>query len=87
MKHSLKAEPFIIYGIPDLIISDNRPRYSADPFLGFATKYGLSKSQAIGEVELVVRTAKSTLRKDDDIFSALLTYRSSLAHNGLSFAG
>ena len=40
--------------------------------------------EANGEVERAVRTAKSLLRKNDDIYSALLTYRSNPLQNGLS---
>ena len=84
-------ELFTIHGIPDLIISDNGPQYSADSFREFATKYGFVHTtssprypQANGEVERAVRTAKSLLRKNDDIHSALLTYRSTPLQNGLS---
>ena len=84
-------ELFAIHGIPDLIISDNEPQYSADSFREFATKYGFVHTtssprypQANGEVERAVRTAKSLLRKNDDIHSALLTYRSTPLQNGLS---
>ena len=84
-------ELFAIHGIPDLIISDNGPQYSADSFREFATKYGFVHTtssprypQANGEVERAVRTAKSLLRKNDDIHSALLTYRSTPLQNGLS---
>ena len=84
-------ELFAIYGIPDLIMSDNGPQYSADLFRQFATKYGFVHTtssprypKANGEVERAVRTAKSMLRKNEDIFSALLTYGSTPLQNGLS---
>ena len=86
-------ELFAIHGIPDLIISDNGPQYSADSFREFATKYGFVHTtssprypQANGEVERAVRTAKSLLRKNDDIHSALLTYRSTPLQNDLSLS-
>ena len=86
-------ELFAIHGIPDLIISDNGPQYSADSFHEFATKYGFLHTtssprypQANGEVERAVRTAKSLLRKNDEIYSALLTYRSTPLQNGLSLS-
>ena len=84
-------ELFAIHGIPDLIIYDNGPQYSADPFSKFATKYGFVRTtssmrypQANGEIERALRTATSIIRKNDDIFSALLTYRSFPLQNGLS---
>ena len=84
-------ELFAIHGIPDLMMSDNGPQYSADSFREFATKYGFVHTtssprypQANGEVERAVRTAKSLLRKNDEIYSALLTYRSTPLQNGLS---
>ena len=84
-------ELFAIHGIPDLIMSDNGPQNSADSFREFATKYGFVHTtspprypQVNGEVERAVRTAKSLLRKNDEIYSALLTYRSTPLQNGLS---
>lgn len=84
-------ELFAIHGIPDLIISDNGPQYSADSFRKFAATYGFVHTtssprypQANGEVERAVRTANSLLRKNDDFYSALLTYRSTPLQNGLS---
>ena len=84
-------ELFAIHGIPDLIMSDNGPQYSAASFREFAIKYGFVHTtssprypQANGEVERAVRTAKSILRKNEEIFTALLTYRSTPLQNGLS---
>ena len=78
-------ELFAIHGIPDLIMSDNGPQYSADSFREFATKYGFVHTtssprypQANGKIERAVRTAKSILRKNEEFFTALLTYRSTL---------
>ena len=72
-------------------MSGNGPPYSADSFCEFATKYGLVHTtssprypQANGEVDRAVRTAKSILRKNEEIFTALLTYRSTPLQNGLS---
>ena len=84
-------ELFATHGIPDLIMSDNGPQYSAGSFRQFAATYGFVHTtssprypQANGEIERTVRTAKSMLRKNDDIFNALLTYRSTPLLNGLS---
>ena len=84
-------ELFATHGIPDLIMSDNGPQYSAGSFRQFAATYGFVHTtssprypQANDEIERTVRTAKSMLRKNDDIFNALLTYRSTPLLNGLS---
>ena len=84
-------ELFAIHGIPDLIIPDSGPQYSAHSFFECATKYGFVHTtssprypQPNGKVERAVHTAKSLLRKSDDIHSALLTYRSTPLQNGLS---
>lgn len=86
-------ELLAIHGIPDLIISDNGPQYSADSFREFATKYGFVHStsspiypQANGEVERAVCTAKSILGKNHDIYRALLTYMSTPQQKGLSLS-
>ncbi|XP_068717000.1 uncharacterized protein [Montipora capricornis] len=72
-------------------MSDNGPQYSAETFRQFAEAYHFTHvtsspkyPQANGEVERAIRTAKSMLRKNEDIFSALLTYRSTPLQNGYS---
>ena len=82
-------EVFVTHGIPDVIMSDNGPQYSAEAFRQFAAAYHFTHvtsspkfHQANGEVERAIRTAKSMLRKN--IFSALLTYRSTPLQNGYS---
>ena len=82
-------EVFATHGIPDVIMSDNGPQYSAEAFRQFAAAYHFTHvtsspkfPQANGEVERAIRTAKSMLRKNEDIFSALLTYRSTPLQNG-----
>lgn len=78
-KHSSNSSPFTAF-------------HTADSFGEFAAKYGFVQTrssprypQANGEVERAVRTAKSLLRKkNDDIYSGLLTYRSTPLQNGLS---
>ena len=84
-------EVFATHGIPDVIMSDNGPQYSAEAFRQFAAAYHFTHvtsspkfPQANGEVERAIRTAKSMLRKNKDIFSALLTYRSTPLQNGYS---
>ena len=84
-------EVFATHGIPDVIMSDNGPQYSAEAFRQFAAAYHFTHvtsspkfPQANGEVERAIRTAKSMQRKKKDIFSALLTYRSSPLQNSYS---
>ena len=84
-------EVFATHGIPDVIMSDNGPQYSAETFRQFAEAYHFTHvtsspkyPQANGEVERAIRTAKSMLRKNEDIFSALLTHRSTPLQNGYS---
>ena len=81
---------------PELLFKHSRNclpymAFQTDSFRKFATKYGFIHTtslprypQANGEVERAVRTAKSILRKNRDIYSALLTYRSTPLQNGLS---
>ena len=75
-------EAFATHGIPDVIMSDNGPQYSAEAFRQFAAAYRFTHvtsspklPQANGELERAICTAKSMLGKKEDIISALLTYR------------
>ena len=58
-------ELYAAHGIPDIVISDNGPCFSAESFQAFAASYGFVHTtssprypQANGEVERAVRTAK-----------------------------
>ena len=82
-------ELFATYGIPDTVISDNGPCFSAVPFQEFAARYGLVYTTSSpryprpnGEVERAVRTVKGLLKKNDDPYLALLTYRSTPLQTG-----
>ena len=84
-------EVFATRSIPDFIMSNNGPQYSTEAFRQFATAYHFTHvtnspkfPQANGEVERAIRTAKSMLRKNENVFSALLTYRSTPLQNGYS---
>ena len=84
-------ELFATHGIPDTVISDNGPCFSAVLFQEFAAKYGfvhMTSSprypRANGEVERAVRTVKGLFKKNDDPYLALLTYRSTPLQTGLS---
>ena len=74
---------FFHYGIPETIMSDNGPQYSSNEFKVFANKYNFSHvtnsllfSQSNGQVECAVQTVKRLLKRSDDPYMALLTYRS-----------
>ena len=84
-------EAVATHGIPGVIMSDNGPQYSAEAFRQFAAAYHFTHvtslpklPQANGELERAIRTAKSMLGKNEDIFSDLLTYRSTPLQNGYS---
>ena len=68
-------EVFATHGIPDVIMSDYGPQYSTEAFRQFAEAYHFTHvtsspkyAQANGEVERAIPTAKSMLRKSEDIF-------------------
>ena len=74
---------FFHYGIPETIMSDNGPQYSSNEFKVYAKKYNFSHvtnsllfSQSNGQVECAVQTVKRLLKRSDDPYMALLTYRS-----------
>ena len=76
---------FSRHGIPETVMSDNRPQYSAAVFEEFAKEYGFTHvtsspkyPQANGTAERAVKTVKQ-LRN-----SAMLAYRSTPLENGYS---
>ena len=84
-------EIFVSHGIPDIIISDNGPQFSAATFRQFAMNYGFVHvtsspryPQSNGEAERAVRTMKGLLKRNDDQHIALMVYRSTPLQNGLS---
>ena len=84
-------ELFATHGIPDVIMSDNGPQFSAESFQSFASSYGFTHTtsspkfpQANGVAERGVRSVKGLLKKNEDPYIALLTYRSTPLENGLS---
>jgi transposase InsO family protein len=74
---------FATHGIPDELMSDNGPQFTAEEFREFATQYGFARvtssphhHQGNGEAERAVQTVKKMLdQKDVDL--ALLNYRNS----------
>ncbi len=76
---------FARHGIPEIVVSDNGPQFSADSYANFAQQYGfehLTSSphypQGNGEAERAVRTVKNLLKKSGDPYLALLAYRTPL---------
>ena len=73
---------FARHGIPDTLISDNGPQYSAKEFEDFAKSYDFSHKtsspyhpQGNGEAERGVKTVKKLLKGSKDPHLALLSYR------------
>ena len=80
---------FSRHSIPQIIISDNGPQFSAATFSKFAEEWGfthLTSSphylQSNGEAERAAQTAKDLITKAEDLHLALLSYRSTPLHNG-----
>ena len=73
---------FSRHGIPDTLISDNGPQYSAKEFESFAKAYGFTHimsspyhPQGNGESEKAVKTIKKLLKDSKDPHLVLLSYR------------
>ena len=73
---------FSRHGIPEIVRSDNGPQYSSAEFMSFASSYGfhhLTSSpqfpQSNGQAERAVQTIKNLLKKSDDLYTSLLSYR------------
>ena len=82
---------FARHGIPDLLLSDNGPQFSARFFAKFAEEYGFTHistspryPQANGQVELAVQTVKHSLKKATDPHQALMAYRATPLQGGIS---
>lgn len=82
---------FSRHGIPQIVISDNGPQYSATSFKEFANLYDFTHTtssplfpQANGAADRAVRTIKDFLNKSDDPYLAILAYRSTPLENGYS---
>lgn len=82
---------FARHGIPEVVISDNGPQYSADAYKQFAKEYQFQHitsspyyPQSNGEAERAVGTIKRLLNKEKDPYLAILSYRSTPLQNGFT---
>ena len=82
---------FSRHGIPEVIVSDNGPQFSAELYAPFAREYGFDHvtssphyPQGNGEAERAVKTVKSMLRKSGDLYLTLFMYRTTPLENGYS---
>ena len=73
---------FARHGVPEVLKSDNGPQYSSAEFKSFTSSYGIQHvtsspkfPQSNGEAERCVQTVKNLLKKSDDPYAALLSYR------------
>ena len=81
---------FARHGIPEEVVSDNGPQFSAEAYAKFARddqfKHTTSSPlypQSNGEVERAVKTVKALLKKDSDPYQAL-AYRATPLEVGYS---
>ena len=82
---------FARHGIPQEVVSDNGPQYSSIQYKKFSTEYGFLHTtssprfpQSNGEAERAVKTVKNLLKKAEDPYMAMLTYRSTPLSSGFS---
>ena len=82
---------FAHHGIPETLISANRPQYASQEFAEFAQDYEFQHRtsspyflQGNGEAERAVGTIKSLLGKKGDPYKVLLAYRSTPLQIGYS---
>ena len=82
---------FARHGVPETVMSDNGPQYSAVVFKEFAKEYGFTHvtsspkfPQSNGAAERAVKTVKGLLNKNEDPYLALMSYRSTPLENGYS---
>ena len=82
---------FARHGVPETVMSDNGPQYTAAVFKEFAKEYSFTHvtsspkfPQSNGAVERAVKTVKGLLNKNEDPYLALISYRSTPLENGYS---
>ena len=81
------------HGIPKEIVSDNGPQYSSLEYKNLVREYKILHTtsspkypQSNGKAEKGIRTVKALLKKSDDPYLAMLTYRSTPQQNSFSLA-
>lgn len=79
------------HGIPEQLVSDNGPQFSANTFSKFKEEFGFMHitssprfPQSNGEVERAVQTVKNLLKKASDPYKALMAYCATPLISGLS---
>ena len=82
---------FARHGIPDQLLSDNGPQFSASSLAKFAEEYGFTHittspryPQANGQVKRAFQTVKSMLKKATDPYQAVMAYRATPLESELS---
>ena len=82
---------FAKYGIPEVVRSDCGPQFNSHVFSKFAETYGYSHTfssprfpKSCGEADRAVQTIKNLLKKSNDPYLALLSYRSTPLQNGFT---
>lgn len=82
---------FSRHRIPDQLISDNGPQFSANAFAKFVEEYGFTHittspryPQANSEVERAFQTVKHLLKRAADPYKALMAYRVTPLESGIS---
>ena len=79
------------HGIPEVVVSNNGPQYSAEVYARFAREYQFEHitssphyPQINGEAEHAVHTVKHLLKKGGDPHLALLSYQATPLQSGFS---
>nr|XP_006814246.1 PREDICTED: uncharacterized protein K02A2.6-like [Saccoglossus kowalevskii] len=82
---------FAEHGIPEIAMSDNEPQFSSELFSQFAVIYGfvhITSSprypRSNGKAERAVQTVKDLLKKNEDPYLDLLSYRTTPLQNNLA---